>query len=136
MGRYPQAGLVPISHTRDTAGPMAVAMADVELMDRVVTSSGAIPAAELRGVRLGLVPDFLANLDGDTRSASTRRWRSCAQAGVTVVDVAMPRLQELNGNVAFPVALYEAYDDMVAYLRSAGTGITIQQLAAGLRART
>ncbi|HKX44234.1 MAG TPA: amidase family protein, partial [Burkholderiaceae bacterium] len=28
VGRYPNAGIAPISHTRDTAGPMALAMAD------------------------------------------------------------------------------------------------------------
>src|SRR5215212_11348078 len=32
VGRYPQAGIAPISHTRDTAGAMAVSMTDVELM--------------------------------------------------------------------------------------------------------
>ena len=41
----------------------------------------------------------------------------------------MPKLAELNGQVGFPVALYEAYDDMVAYLKHTGTGITIEELA-------
>ncbi|MGA2057087.1 MAG: amidase family protein, partial [Bradyrhizobium sp.] len=50
-------------------------------------------------------------------------------AGVTVVDVEMPKLAELNGQVGFPVALYEAYDDMVAYLKHTGTGITIEAMA-------
>ena len=36
----------------------------------------------------------------------------------------------LNASVAFPVALYEAYDDVVAYLARYRTGLTIQQLAA------
>ena len=45
---------------------------------------------------------------------------------MTVVDVEMPELAELNGQVGFPVALYEAYDDMVAYLKRTGTGITIE----------
>ena len=34
----------------------------------------------------------------------------------------MPKLAELNGKVGFPVALYEANDDMVAYLKKSGTG--------------
>jgi mandelamide amidase len=49
---------------------------------------------------------------------------------VAVVPVKMPGLAALNGNVSFPVALYEANDDMVAWLRDAGTGVTIQQLVA------
>ena len=38
-------------------------------------------------------------------------------------------MAELNGQVGFPLALYEAYDDMVAYLKKTGTGVTIENLA-------
>jgi indoleacetamide hydrolase len=43
----------------------------------------------------------------------------------------MPKLMELNGQVGFPVALYEAYDDMVAYLKR-GPKISIEELAKGI----
>ena len=58
-----------------------------------------------------------------------RRSTKLKAAGVTVVDVEMPKLAELNGQVGFPVALYEAYDDMVAFLKHTGTGVTIDDLA-------
>jgi mandelamide amidase len=132
-GRYPAEGIAPISHTRDTAGPMAVAMADVELMDRVISGAAPVAPADLKGVRLGVVPYFLANLDADTRAAFDAAFARLRGAGATVVDnVAMPQLGELNGAVGFPLALYEAYDDMVAYLARWRTGITIEQLAAGI----
>jgi len=35
--RYPQAGVTPISHTRDTVGPMARGVADLVLLDGVIT---------------------------------------------------------------------------------------------------
>ena len=38
---------------------------------------------------------------------------------------------ELNGQVGFPVALYEAYDDMVAYLKR-GAKISIEELVRGI----
>jgi indoleacetamide hydrolase len=133
VGRYPEVGIAPISHTRDTAGPMAVAMADVELLDRVITGAPAAGTpVDLRSVRLGVVPGMLANLDSDTRAAWEAAIAKLRAAGVTVVDTAMPTLAELNGNISFPVALYEAYDDMVAYLASYNTGVTIQQLAAAI----
>ena len=44
VGRYPQAGIAPISHTRDTAGPMAATMADVALLDRVIAGGDAVAA--------------------------------------------------------------------------------------------
>jgi mandelamide amidase len=130
VGRYPSAGIAPISHTRDTAGPMAVSMDDVDLIDRVITGAPAQPPVNLHGLRLGLVDDFLAHLDPDTFRAFQAAVDVLRSAGVAVVPVQMPQLATLNGNVSFPVALYEANDDMVAWLRDAGTGVTIQQLVA------
>lgn len=129
-GRYPQAGIAPISHTRDTAGPMAIAMEDVELMDRVISGAPPTGPANLRGVRIGVANDFLANLDADTKAAFDAAVAKLSGAGAVIVPVVMPKLTDLNNAVSFPIALYEAYDDMVAYLRTYNTGITIDQLAA------
>ncbi len=130
LGRYPQAGIAPISHTRDTAGPMAATMVDVALLDRVVAGGEAIVPADLSQVRLGLVKSMLANLDSDTEIAFQATLTRLKAQGVTVVDVEMPELAELNGQVGFPVALYEAYDDMVAYLQRTGMGVTIEAMVA------
>ncbi|MFL6694259.1 MAG: indoleacetamide hydrolase [Ramlibacter sp.] len=132
VGRYPQAGIAPISHTRDTAGPMAVSMRDVELLDRVITGSAEMTLVPLDTVRLGVVPSMLANLDADTRAVWDATVVRLRAAGVTFVEVPMSQLGPLNAAVGFPLALYEAYDDMVAYLARWNTGITIQQLAAGI----
>jgi mandelamide amidase len=132
VGRYPQAGIAPISHTRDTAGPMAVSMRDVELLDRVITGAPPVAAAPLAGLRLGVVPSMLANLDADTRAAFDASLGRLRAAGVTLVETPMTQLAPLNAAVGFPLALYEAYDDMVAYLARWNTGVTIQQLTAGI----
>jgi Asp-tRNA(Asn)/Glu-tRNA(Gln) amidotransferase A subunit family amidase len=131
VGRYSRAGVAPISHTRDTPGPMAGSMVDVALLDRIIAGGGQIEAASLKGVRLGVVASMMANLDDDTKAAFTAAIDKLKAAGVTVVDVDMPRLGELNGQVGFPVALYEAYDDMVAYLKR-GPKISIEELAKGI----
>jgi indoleacetamide hydrolase len=129
VGRYPQAAIAPISHTRDTAGPMAATVADVTVLDRAIAGGGAVTPADLKKVRIGVVKSMLANLDGDTESAFKAALEKLKSNGVTVVDVEMPKLAELNGEVGFPVALYEAYDDMVAYLKNSGTGVSIEDLA-------
>ncbi|MBV8924634.1 MAG: indoleacetamide hydrolase [Bradyrhizobium sp.] len=129
VGRYPRTGIAPISHTRDTAGPMASTMADVALLDRIIAGGGAVEAADLKGVRIGLEKTMLANLDGDTDAAFHASLDKLKAAGATIVEVDMPKLGELNGQVGFPVALYEAYDDMVAYLKRSGSGVTIEELA-------
>jgi Asp-tRNA(Asn)/Glu-tRNA(Gln) amidotransferase A subunit family amidase len=129
VGRYSQQGILPISHTRDTAGPMALATADVELLDRVITGAARPKPADLTRVRLGLVKPLLANMDADTQAAFDAAVTRLKGAGVTLVEVEMPKLMELNGAVGFPLALYEAYDDVAKYLRGTGTGITIDKLA-------
>ncbi|WP_291143590.1 indoleacetamide hydrolase [Hydrogenophaga sp.] len=132
VGRYPQTGIVPISHTRDTAGPMAVSARDLALLDSVIAGGAPTAPASLQGVRVGLASAFMANLDADTRTAFDQALQRLRGAGVTVVPVEMPTLMQLNGMVGFPVALYEAHDDMVRYLRERGTGITLSQLVAGI----
>src|SRR5947209_14662408 len=62
VGRYPQEGIAPISHTRDTAGPMASTIADVTIVDRAIAGGGPIAPADLKRVRLGIVKTMLANL--------------------------------------------------------------------------
>jgi len=130
IGRYPQAGIAPLSHTRDTAGPMAATMADVALLDRVIAGGDAIALADLKLVRIGIVKAMLSNLDADTDAAFEAAVTKMKAQGVTVIEIEMPLLAELNGQVSFPVVLYEAYDDMVAYLRHTGTGLSIAALAA------
>ena len=125
VGRYPQQGIAPISHTRDTAGPMAISVADVTLLDRVIAGGGAIQPAELKKVRLGVTAATLANLDADTEAAFETAVAKMKAAGVTVVDVDMPKLMELNDAVGFPLVFYEAYDDMVKYLATSGSGKSI-----------
>lgn len=129
VGRYPQEGIAPISHTRDTAGPMAATMADVELLDRVIAGGEAVAPADLKQVRIGIVKTMLINLDVDTETAFQAAIARMKAHGVAVVEVEMPQLAELNGQVGFPVALYEAYDDMDLYLKHTGTGLTIEALA-------
>ncbi|MCS3892681.1 mandelamide amidase [Bradyrhizobium japonicum USDA 38] len=129
VGRYPREGIAPISHTRDTAGPMAATMTDVTLLDRVIAGGDAIAPADLQQVRIGIARSMLTNLDADTEAAFHAAIAKMKAQGVTVVEIEMPGLAELNGQASFPVALYEAYDDMVAYLKHTGTGLSIEALA-------
>jgi indoleacetamide hydrolase len=86
-------------------------------------------------VRVGVVAAMLVNLDDDTKQAFAAARSKLESAGVTVLDVDMPNLVELNGKVSFPVAIYEANDDMVAYLKR-GPKIAIADLAKAIASRT
>ena len=54
--RYPDTATdaLPISTTRDTVGPMGRTVADVALLDAVITGDASLPAMPLARVRLGL----------------------------------------------------------------------------------
>ena len=69
LGRYPQQGIAPISHTRDTAGPMAATVGDVAILDRAIAGGGALAPANPKQLRLGFVKAMLANVDSDTETA-------------------------------------------------------------------
>jgi mandelamide amidase len=108
---------------------MAATMADVALLDRVIAGGEAIAPADLKQVRIGIVKAMLTNLDTDTEAAFQAAVAKLKAQGVTVVEVEMPQLPEINGQVSFPVALYEAFDDLVAYLEHTGTGLSIGAVA-------
>ena len=129
--RYSQDGVTPIAHTRDTVGPMALTVADVALLDSVIMRGTLPPLASLDGVRLGVYRDYyFADLDDDTKTVINAALDKLRAAGVTIVEVDMPQLKKLNDAVSFPVALYEAYDDLRAYLAKYQTGKTVEQVAA------
>src|SRR5436305_2424907 len=71
IGRYSQDGVTPISHSRDTVGPMAQTVSDVALLDAVITGGRTPAPAPLSGVRLGIYRGyFFTDLDADTRTVT------------------------------------------------------------------
>jgi Asp-tRNA(Asn)/Glu-tRNA(Gln) amidotransferase A subunit family amidase len=136
LGRYSQDGVTPISHSRDTVGPMAQTVADVALLDAVITGGRPPAPAALSGVRLGVYRGyFFKDLDVDTRAVSEGALEKLRRVGVTIVDVDMPDLQKANDAASFPVALYEAYDDLKAYLAKYQTGVSVEQVAAAIASK-
>ena len=119
LGRYSQDGITPIAHTRDTAGPMAREVADLVLLDSVITGArDRVTAAPLRGLRLGVCRAlFFRNLDPATEQQTDAALDRLRAAGAETVDVDMPGLVDLNGKISFPVALYEARVDLTRYLK-------------------
>ena len=129
--RYDDADMVvPISHTRDTVGPMGRTVADVALLDSIITGSPMASAEPLRGKRLGIPASFWSGLDRDVEAVALAARAKLADAGVVLVDADMPGLFEQNGKVSFVVALHEPIADIPAYLKASGIeGITLADIA-------
>ena len=119
LGRYSQEGITPIAHTRDTAGPMAREVADLVLLDTIITGArDRVAAAPLRGLRLGVCrPLFFRSLDPETERLTEATLARLQAAGVEIVEVDLSGLVDLNGKISFPVALYEARADLTRYLK-------------------
>ncbi|MBR1123840.1 indoleacetamide hydrolase [Bradyrhizobium lablabi] len=129
--RYDDKNLVvPISHTRDTVGPMGRTVADVALLDSVITATPMAKAEPLSGKRFGIPAAFWSGLDRDLETVTRAAREKLAAAGAVLVDVDMPALFELNAKVSFPVALHEPIADIPAYLSASGiTDVTLADIA-------
>lgn len=134
VGRVSAQGIAPISTTRDTAGPLARTVADLALLDGVLSADASpLPSVPLRGLRLGLPQSyFWDDLDPGVRATAEAALANLRCAGAELVPIDLPGIAQLDGEVSFVVALYEFVRDMTAYLRERSRGITFEQLIAGI----
>ena len=131
-GRYPAEGILPISHTRDTAGPMARSMADIRLLDRVMSGEAVRDEViSLKGLRLGILrAEQFCNLDAEVAEVVDATLAEVTSAGVTLVEAALPDAPALIAAAGFPISLYETMVTVPAYLERYGTGVTLAEIAA------
>lgn len=130
--RYSGAGVVPISRTRDTPGPMARTVADVALLDAVATDTEIAEPATLSGLRLGLPRAyFWENLDAEVEAVMNDAVQKLRDAGVVFVEADVEGLPALNELVSMPVALYEFYHrDLADYLKEQQIPLTVDEVIA------
>ncbi len=134
VGRYSGSGIVPISHTRDTAGPMTRSVADAILLDSVVASDGGgVSRLEAKGLRIGVPRTlFYENLDPQVAPIGADTLDRLARAGVELVEADIADVAQLNDAVSFPIALYEFMQDLPIYLAENGLDLTMQDVFDGI----
>lgn len=133
QGRYPQAGIVPLSHSRDTAGPMARTVADLALLDEVIAGEPAAPPGALRAVRLGLpIQHFWDDLDPQTASVATTALERIRHAGAELVEIDVGAIVALAARIGRALTLYECVRDLDAYLAAAGAPVSAAEVVAGI----
>ena len=133
--RWPQEGIVPISHTRDTAAPLARCVADCVLLDGIVAGGAmSLSAISLKGLRLG-VPHgyFWENLDAEVETILADTLAQLAAVGVVLVEGDMDDVAALDAAAGFPVALYEFVTDFNRYLAGHATGLDFAGVAAQVK---
>jgi amidase len=146
VGRFSRDGIVPISHTQDTPGPMTRSVADAALLyaamvgadaadaatarapaDAAAGALMALPDDALRGARLGVARAYFTGfdeLDGLIEQAIVTLQRAGAEI-VDPVDLAAPTYSDAE----LRVLLYELKADLPKYLAEFAPGAKVKTLA-------
>ena len=120
-------GIIPISHSQDTAGPMTRTVRDAAMMlsamnERGLDFTGALQAGALRGARLGVARGFFGGNPG-VRRVIEESMAAMRQAGAELIDpIELPADREY-GDAEFEVLLYELKHGLNAYLAERGGAI-------------
>jgi amidase len=130
LGLIGQAGIIPITHWQDTAGPMARSVRDCALLLGVVSEktqdyTGNLDETDLKGVRLG----FLRHLNGGNEQIQTLTTTALGvlrQLGAEIIEVELPHAREIS-QARFRAMLGEYREDLNAYL--AGTTSEVRSIA-------
>jgi mandelamide amidase len=128
-GRWSTKGILPISHTRDTAGPIARSVADLDLLDRAVAAPkrAAATVGSLEKRRFGVPRGyFFDTLTDDVAEATERALADLKSSGVELVDIDLPTLWQEIDQDSMLIAVWEFKTNVDIYL--AGSGIEYDSL--------
>ncbi len=135
VGLVSRTHIVPISHSQDTAGPMATTVRDaarvltviagsdpadpatVEADARKVDYAAGLDANALRGARIGVMR-FLKGYSPETQAVFEQNLKALRDAGAILVDLSEGPDGRIIGAAEFKVLLYELKHDLNLYLAS------------------
>ncbi|WP_038959210.1 amidase family protein [Bradyrhizobium japonicum] len=118
VGRYPGRGVIPLCYTRDTLGIFARSVADVTLLDPIVSETRLeTRPVGLAGKRLGVPRQhFYENLDPQTAAVIEKSLAILKDAGAVLIEVDLGEAAQTATAVSVPSMLYETFRDMSVYL--------------------
>ena len=147
LGLLSRAGIVPIAHSQDTAGPMTRTVADAAALLGALAGTDADDAATrqanvkgqrdytryldangLKGARLGVVRNRLFGSNPAADALAEAAIADMKKAGAVIVDPAnIPTLGKFD-DTEFEVLLYEFKADLTKYLMQLGPASPVHTL--------
>jgi amidase len=135
VGLVSQAGIIPISHSQDTAGPMARTVADAALLLTAMRVPGkggdytrALKPDALKGARIGVARKQYFGYSDATDAVINQAIADMKAAGAVIVDPAdIPTAAKMDG-CEMEVLLYEFKADLNAYLNWIGPKSPVHSL--------
>ena len=142
LGLVSRAGIIPIAHSQDTAGPMARTVADAAiLLDALAEPWSVVRGAEsegsyahcldragLRGARIGVVRNF-CGFNPRVDAVFEASLAALRDAGAVIIDPANIEAAKQIDEPEFEVLLYEFKTDLNAYLAGLGSAAPVHSLA-------
>ncbi|MGO1002044.1 amidase [Lysobacter sp. CA196] len=136
VGLISRAGIIPISHSQDSAGPMARNVTDAARLLSVLAAAeagsdaaaqaaagkriddyvAALDVESLRGARFGFIRESGVKTPPAIDAVLERTFKGMRDAGASIVEVRMPTSGQWDA-AEFEVLLYEFKDGVERYLR-------------------
>jgi len=150
VGLTSRAGVIPISHSQDTVGPMARCVADaavilgvltgVDPRDEATAASAGMSHTDyrpfldeggLRGARIGVLRKVYFGYSPETDAITEQAIAALKELGATIIDPAdIPTAEELRKRDVEGIVLhYEFKADLNAYLASLGPNAPVKTMA-------
>lgn len=147
VGPVSRAGIVPIAHSQDTAGPMTRSVADAAELLSVIAGSDSRDAATvdadrkmtdytrhldrngLKDTRIGVVRGQFASPNELVSAVVESRLQVLRAQGATLVDVPEVPNSSKYGDSELTVLLYELKADLAAYLAEYAPDAQVKNLA-------
>lgn len=145
VGLISRSGIIPISHTQDTAGPMCRTLKDAAYLLGALTGKDENDSATqknrdkiytdyvqfldvngLKGARLGIGRGYMGFHEA-ADPIYEKAFEIMRQAGAELIDLE-DRIGQVDGDDTYNVLLYEFKDGVNKYLATTGTNIPVKNL--------
>jgi Asp-tRNA(Asn)/Glu-tRNA(Gln) amidotransferase A subunit family amidase len=132
VGRYPTEGIVPLSPSLDTVGAMARSVADLALLDTVMSGQrSAAPRDSLAGLRIGLAPEYFEDgMSPDVSGVFASAIDRLVEFGADIVRIRLPDLDRWVDGVAATLIHFEAARALPDYLKTYASHFSLPDIAA------
>ena len=126
--RYSSDGLFRLSSTRDTVAPFGLNVADVALIDAVLSGDNSkLEDIDISTLRLGVPRQyFYDDLDPSVAQAMKKVLTQLRSAGVTLIEADI-EVAELNRKLSFPIVIYESGQQLPDYLVTHNIGLSAME---------
>ena len=125
INRYSQEGVLPLSWTRDTIGPMARTVTDLALLDTVISDNDKLPNIQISKLRIGVDKTFFCiGCDPEIYDMFNSELENLAKEGAEIIEVSLSGLENLINQIGHSIVRYEVIRALPTYLKASGLNIS------------